>query len=330
MPSDERTAHLLQVLAPARAPFHDAVAAAVDELRSYINAHRPSADLRAEISAGLGQFAAGRLDPDRFAALFGTAGRLSTEELARLESALETLRETLQHGPELYRVEVAQGADLRDCVRSALAARGRVFAAARGAERIRSGRVPEAMDDAGGFAFRHWNRAERQIAPPLVIEVDGSDLVASGLAEYLEGRVKLLLVVRGQAPSAPLARLIAPHVYVQQTLTTDSLESFARCSGPAIAAVMGEGAAVFTHDPAAGGRLAQRLRIESLPAGEPRRALGAVSIAQQQADLDWLRELKGLVSVADVPTAEVVAAAAPAPADLLASWLLRQTDLTGA
>ena len=331
MPSDDRTARVLQLLAPARAPFHDAVVGAVDELRGYIEKHRPSADARAGIEAGLGQFAQGRLDATRFAALFGGNGRLSPEELVRLETALETLRESVQHGDELYRITVQRGVDLRDSVRGALAARGRVFAAARGAERIRSGRGIGGDAEPGGFAFRHWNRAERQIAPPLVIEVEGGDVVAAGLAEYLEGRARLVLLVKGPAPAAPLARLIAPHVFVQQTPSSDALAAFASFDGPAIAALMPAGAAEFTYDPAAGARLAQRLQVRALPAEEPRQAIGAVSVAQQQADLQWLRMLKELASAAAAPGSPVAApAAAPAPADLLAAWLLTQTDLTGA
>src|SRR5699024_9036906 len=119
---------------------------------------------------------------------------------------------------DLYRVAVPAGSDLRDVVRNALAARGRVFAVARGAEQIRSGRGrSEAADEQAGFPFRLWNRAERQIAPPLVIEVEGGDLLVPGLAEYLEGGVKIVLVVKQPAPCASLSRLIAPHVFVQQT-----------------------------------------------------------------------------------------------------------------
>lgn len=331
MPSDARTARALQLLAPCRAAFHDAVVGAVDELRSTISAHRPSADARAEITAGLGRFAEGLLDPDRFAALFGGNGRLGAEDLARLELALETLRETVQQGDDLYRLAVQRGVDLRDSVRGALAARGRVFAAARSAERIRTGRGVDVADEPAGFPFRLWNRAERQIAPPLLIEVEGGDLLTAGLAEYLEGRMKIVLVVSGAAPAAPLARLIAPHVYVQQAVAADALAGFAGFDGPAIAALLPEGAAAFTHDPAAGVSLAQRLRVEALPAMEVRQAIGAVSVAQQQADLQWLRDLGQLssaVSVSDGPG--TTAPAAPAPADLLAAWLLRQTDLTGA
>jgi hypothetical protein len=330
MPSDDRTARVMQVLVPARTPFHDAVAAAVDELRSYINARRPSADLRAEITSGLGEFAQGRVDPERFAALFAGNGRLSADELARLEAALEVLRESVQQGDDLYRLTLQPGVDLRDTVRGALAARGRVFAAARGAERIRSGRAMVTEDDAGGFAFRHWNRAERQIAPPLVIDLQGGDLLAGGLGEYLEGRAKLVLVVHGSAPAAPLARLVAPHLFVQQAVAAEELAAFAASPAPGIAALLPEGAARFCHDPHAGTRLGHRLRIDMLPTEEPRYAIGAVSVAQQQYDLQWLRELKELVA-APLPAAAPAEPGVPAaPADLLAAWLLKQTDLTSA
>ena len=330
MPSEDRSQRALAALAPAQQAFHGAVVAAVEELRGYIAAHRPATDVTEAVRASLGTFAAGRIDSERFGALFGRHGRLAPEELARLEQALETLREFASRGDDLYRVAVPAGSDLRDVVRNALAARGRVFAVARGAEQIRSGRGRgETADEQAGFPFRLWNRAERQIAPPLVIEVEGGDLLVPGLAEYLEGGVKIVLVVKQPAPCASLSRLIAPHVFVQQTADPAALGRFAAFDGPAIAALVPAGSAVFTWDPSAGPRFEQRLQVEQLPKEEIRHAVGSVSVAQQQADLQWLRELgdAGTRSAATAP-----AAAAPAtvePADLLAAWLLRQTDLNG-
>lgn len=331
MPSEDRSQRALEALGPAREAFHGAVVGAVEELRAYIAAHRPTTDVTAAVKASLGEFAAGRIDIDRFGTLFGQGGRLAPEELARLEQALEALRDIAQKGEELYRIRVQPGVDLRDSVRGALAARGRVFAVARGAEQVRTGRaITETGEEAGGFPFRLWNRAERQIAPPLVVEVDGGDLLVTGLAEYLEGRMKIVLIVNQPVTAAPLARLIGPHVFVQQTTDASKLDRFRAFDGPAIAAIMPAGTAVFTYDPSAGPRFEQRLQVEALPSDEVRHAVGGVSVAQQQADAQWLRDL-GELNVRTAPAATAVAGGpAPDPADLLAAWLLRQTDLNGA
>jgi len=41
--------------------------------------------------------------------------------------------------------------------------------------------------------FRKWNRAERQLAPPLVVELEAEDLLPAGLGEFLDGNVKRVL-----------------------------------------------------------------------------------------------------------------------------------------
>ena len=58
--------------------------------------------------------------------------------------------------------------------------------------------------------FRKWNRAGRQLAPPLVVELEAEDLLPAGLGEFLDGVVKIVLVVKGPTTPAPLARLITP------------------------------------------------------------------------------------------------------------------------
>lgn len=332
MPSDDRISQVMAALAAARRPFHDAVVGAVEELRGYIAARRPAEDADAAGAASLGRFAHGLVDTGRFGAFFARDGRLTPEELGRLEQAIATLREFAGQGDDPYLIRVAVGADLRDAVRAALAERGRAFAVARGAERIRTGRGQVAEPgEPDGFPFRLWNRAERQIAPPLVIEVAGGDLQVAGLAEYLDGRQKLVLVVREPSPAAPLTRLIGPHVFVQQTSDPGALQRLAAFDGPGIAAVVPAGCAAFTWDPSGGPRFEQRLQVEHMPAEEPQAAIGAVGVTQQQADVQWLRELselraRGLAGMARDEGGEPALAD---PADLLAAWLLRQTDLRG-
>jgi len=330
MPSDDRAPAVLKALEPARAAFHDAVVAAVSELRGYIAANRPTADTARAAAASLGQFAQGRIDPDQFGALFAHGGRLTPDELARLEQALETLRDFALQGDDLHRIRMVAGADLRDSVRSALSARGRVFAAARGVELIRRGRGQgSTADEHGGFPFRLWNRAERQIAPPLVVEVDGGDLQVGGLAEYLDGRFKLVLLVKEPSPAAPLARLIGPNVFVQQASQPAALARLVAFDGPALAALVPPGCAEFTWDPSAGPRFEQRLQV-TLPAEEQRHSIGSVGVAQQQADVQWLRELSEIRTQSAAGEADALSEFAGAGrVELLAAWLLRQTNLDG-
>jgi hypothetical protein len=213
-------------------------------------------------------------------------------------------------------------------VGAALAAAGRAFGAAQLVELIRSGRWnPTAQAELlGPFSFRRWNRAERQIAPALVVEVDGSDLHAGGLGEFLDGAQKIVLVVNAPAPPAPLVSLITPGVYVAQVTDPAELDELARIPGPAVAAVMPEGAARFVHRPAPGRPLGERLSVGFLPGDESCATLARYSAFRQQEELEQLREL------AAVPAP---AAADPDPAppaeqvDRLAAWLLRQADLGG-
>jgi hypothetical protein len=331
MPSEDLSLAVLKALEPAREAFHGALVAAVEELRGYIATHRPAGDTGKAAAGSLGQFAAGRIDAERFVAMFAHNGRLGEDELGRLAQALETLGDFARQGDDLYRIRMASGTDLRDTVRSALATRGRAFAVARGAEVIRSGRgQTAATDEQGGFPFPLWNRAERQIAPPLVVDVAGGDLQVGGLGEYLDGRCKLVLIVREPSPAAPLTRLIGPHCFVQQTSDPAALQRLVAFDGPGVAALLPAGCAEFAWDPSAGVRFEQRLQVDVMPAEDPRQAIGSVGVAQQQADVQWLHELSELRARA-LAGVQDDAGESPLgdPADLLAGWLLRQTNLDG-
>jgi hypothetical protein len=353
MPSEPTIRRALEALATPRERFRSAVAGAVDEVAAFLDARRAPADGRTERTAHeLGPFASGRLDAVRFASLFAETATLDPSALARVDRAHEALGRIAALGDEGFCVRVPDGGDLRAHVEHALADLGRAFGAARAVEHVRSGRYPSGEQEAylDGFAFRHWNRAERQIAPPLVIDVAGGDLQAGGLAEYLDGNQKLVLVVRSPAPAAPLARLITPGMVVIQTADDAEFASFAESDGPAVLARVPEGCARFIHRP---GRDAswERLRIEASPSDEPRAAIGCISVFQQREELAHLQALSIAPPAPEVPTAvttpaEPAAFAAPAavaasaieapaavaatdPADRLAAWLLSQTDLAG-
>lgn len=331
MPSDDRIGLALAALKRPRDAFHSAVVAAAEELTALLAAQRaPAHDRTTQESARLGLFAAGLIDTDRFSQLIGQPQTLEPARLDGLEHALRVLRSFTSQGDELYHVRLQHGADLRDTVRDALAARGRAFSTAELIDVLRTRRNGRRSSvEFGTLDFRQWTKAERALAPPLVIEVAGSDLHPAGLAEYLDGAQKVVLLVDGPAAPAPLVRLISPATFVMQTADPTRLVRLAAFDGPGIAALMPDGCATFVHDPARGESLAQRLEVGELPAPAPRAAAGG-SIRQETAELAWLQELARLASQSRAaPADEATPEPAVTPADQLAAWLLRQTDLTG-
>jgi hypothetical protein len=159
-----------------------------------------------------------------------------------------------------------------------------------------------------------------------VVEARGADLLAAGLAEFLDGHVKLVLVASGDTSPAPLARLIAPGTYVQQAGASPNLAGFVAWEGPGIAALVPEGCGRFVHDPKAGRTASERLRIEHLP-DPPRKGIDGISVTQQA---DELALLASLSQPTGIPVRGAAAAAQPAadPAEQLSAWLLAHTDLT--
>jgi hypothetical protein len=280
----------------------------------------------AQETVRLGGFAAGRIDVERFAAIVGRAAAMPPASLDRIAHVVDLLTAFRGQGDRLYRVRVDPGADLRDTVRDALAVRGRLFNAARHVELLRAGGAVAEPEEV--LSFGRWLRSERMLAPPLVVEVEGADLIADGLAEYLDGAVKIVLLVNGPAPVAPLARLIAPHTFVMQCMDPAAVSSLAECAGSGIAAVLPDGCALFRHDPARGPRLSQRLEIDAVPDRSAFPSIGRCNTRRQAEDVAWLRELAQL---AESTRAEQPAAAGEAeevaPADQLAGWLLRGAGL---
>ncbi len=352
MPSDEVAADIFAQLAPAREAFRSAVTGAVEELRTQIETQRPTNGRTARVAEELGAFAAGRIDADRFAELLDQRAVLDERAFALLERSADVLAAIAKAGNAPYRLQVPPSGDLGAELGSALAVAGRAFGAARVAELVRTGRAAEAMRDdaAGAFPFFRWTRAERRLAPPLLVEVNGGDLQAGALAAFLDGTQKIVLVVSAPAPPASLVRLITPGVFVMQTTDAADFGRLAAFDGPAVGALVPEGCACFVHDPAAGATLADRLTVKALPSEAPTRALGRLGTFQLIEELEWLRTLSQspkatpatepapapAVAVPATPPAPASAAAAPAPApaaaapaDRLAAWLLQQADLSG-
>jgi hypothetical protein len=333
-------------LETVRETFHSTLVVTADQVRSYVVAHRsPDPDGGADRVAGeLGPFASGRIDPKKFAELVSEAEGSENVSLEPMERALDALTGLIERGDELHFVRVDPGGDLTEAVGRALAEAGRAFGAARVFEAARRGGYDPQTHDAwlASFPFRLWSRAERQLAPPLAIEVAGGDVRAAGLAEFLDGAQKLVLLIEGESPPAPLVRLVSPGVLVLQTGDPADLKRLSTTEGPAIGAVVPEGAALFAHEPRTDGEPI-RLEIAYLPEEEPRRRLGSLSVFQQREELRQLAAMKarstspsaaatpgaGAPSAAG-PVEPTAAAASPADerVDRLAAWLLTQADLS--
>jgi hypothetical protein len=313
MPSDHRTEQALRAVAEPRARFRSALESARDQMRGYLETHRVGADERtASVTRELGAFASGRIDTNRFAGIFSPTGLLGYEMAARIERCVEVLDELLARGDALFTVEVPRGGNLRSAVDLAFGNAGRAFGAALAFQAAKTGSYRAEQHDRllGSFAFGRWNRSERLIAPPLVVEVDGEDFAGEELAGFIDGSVWIIAVVRGVSSPAPLARLVTPGVLVVQSVDAGVLSGLAGFAGPAVAAFVPAGAATFVHDPRAGSTLRARLRIDCIPEA-PARALGSRSVWQQREELAQLAALSTL------------AAEENSQVDTLAAWLLQ-------
>ncbi len=340
MPSDDRSEPALAALAAPLDVFRSALASAVEEVRAYLATHHDAEGGAATDGADLGVFAAGRIDFARFSALASDEPPVDPQRLGRMQRAFAALSGLAKRGSTPYRVVVPPGGDLRDTVTAALRDVGRAFGAARAADLLRNDRFVEAEHEAlfEPLPFARWTDAERRLAPPLFVEVDGDDLRAGVLAEYLDGALKLVLCVRGESTPAPLVRLVTPGTFVLQAAAPDALGPLAAWEGPGVAALVGNGAALFVHDPNAGEEPWERPSVGRLPEDVPTSRCGGASVAQQREEL---RQLAALATAPVVPEpvvaaepapADAAAAATPAPADpvdKLAAWLLSQADLTG-
>lgn len=362
MPSDERVGRAMDALAGAREAFRSAMAITVEEVRTLAASLRsPAADRATRMAEELGAFAEGRIDPGRLAGLLVEPHPVARFDLVQVDDALSALRSILDRGDDAFRIAVEPETSPAHAVDLALGDLGRAFGAARVVEAVRRGHHdPRERQLLERFPFRRWNRPERALVPPLVVEVDGADLRAGGLAEFLDGSLQLVLVVGGDSAPAPLVRLITPGVLVMQTDDPDDLAVLAGWPGPAVAALVSGTAARFVHEPQRDGEPA-RTRVVRVPDDEPRRMLGGLTPFQQREELRQLARLAAADTaggpspatgtaaasadgaggaegaVAAPPAGGVVSpagatvAAGAAPADeagRLAAWLLDQADLS--
>jgi hypothetical protein len=332
MPSDSRFDQALVAMARPIAEFRAILEGAVAQAEAYRAeqaAAEPERAARAAIQ--LGPFAEGRIDASRYAAIFPAVAPASSAALATLDRAIATLRSVVNQGNAAFVVDLPRGGRLGARVGDALAELGRAFGAVILVELIRGGRYQPGEHDRllEPLDFHAWTKPERRYAPPLVVSLDGSDLQVGALADYSDGREKIVLVVRGAAPPAALARCITPGTLVLQTIDGTGLDRVAAFDGPGVAAVMPAGAAVFLHDPAGGRESWQRLTV--LAGGDvPRSSIGGTSLWQMAQDRTLLADLARTPFA--IPTDRGPAAPATGSAeavDRLASWLLRQSGLAG-
>ena len=340
MPSDDRTQRILRAMSDRVEPFRAAVASAWDEIGEYLSAHRSRERGQAQAAArALGPFASGRIDVERFGAVLADARTLTPEGAARVTECEAVLAELLALGDELLVRTVPAGGDLRQTVDAALADVGRAFGAAHVFRAVKAGsyQADEHEPMLRGFPFARWGRAERELAPPLVVQVAGADLLAENISEYLDGQARLVFVTNGAASPAPLVRVLSPGTLVIQASDAAALERLSGFNGPAVVALLPEESARFVHDPRGGPRLDERLSITYLPPVAPRHGLGRRSARQLAEEAAQLAALADAVKAArEVSVVVVPPVAGDGKAldearaiDAVASWMLAQAGFPG-
>jgi hypothetical protein len=334
MPSDPRVTRALALFTAAVEQYRSALATTLEEIRGQLEAGRSDEDGRARrLQAQFGTFGGGRIDAARLSLVLGDRQVLEAAALRRLERASDVLRNLLSRGDGLFHVEVGPGGDLAACVRRHLGQVGRAFAAARIARSAQAG-APSGLDEVKAvesFPFSEWSGAERKLAPPLIVSLAGTDLVAGALAPFLDGAQKILLLVDGFCAPAPLVRLVTPGVMVVQGHELTDLTGLVPWAGTGVGALVPIWAARFAHDPSAGRQPWQRLSVQVSREWRIKR-IGGFSPEQQ---LDELQQLELLAAAPAAAAAMPAAAAAPAsvaavdPAERLATWLLQHANLAG-
>lgn len=330
MQSDERVAAALSALRPRIAAFRLAVSGALERAQHTLASESGPNQAR----VALGDFAAGLIDPDRFAMISSGFGPLDAVGHAIVERAAKALEALLRAGDEDFVVDVHAGTSVAAAVRARMAHLGPAFGAATVVDLVRRRNYDPAQHDFPfeTYPFERWTAAERRLAPPLVIRLDGRDLDVFELGPLIDGWVRLVLLVTEPCTAAPLARLVSPGVFVAQVGDVKVLERVTDLDGPAIIAVMSGSEARFIHDPRVGSAMWQRIELTHMPAAQPRKSLGARSAWQQRDDLS---HLKALVQQPVLPANPAELLVAPGvgggfdPAERLTAWLLDQSTPDG-
>jgi hypothetical protein len=328
MPSDERVAAALSGVGPHIAAFRHAVAGTLERARNTLAADSGPGQTR----TALGDFAAGRIDPDRFAMISSGAGPLDAMGRAVLQHAIDALEFLLNAGDQQFVVEVPHAGSAATAISARMQTIGSAFSASATVERVRRRTYDQAQRDAAllEYPFEKWTVAERKLAPPLVVRLDGSDLDPFELAPFIDGRVCLLLLVEEPCAPAPLARLISPGVFVAQTDDAKIVEALTELDAPAVIAVMKGPGARFVHDPRTRGGMWQRLHVTTMPDISPRKSLGLRSSWQQREDLTHLKALMEPPVLSAITDGVLATGDGKAnPADRLTAWLIGQAGFQG-
>jgi hypothetical protein len=328
MQSDERVQAALDATQRERRSFLSAVRTAADQIEGRLRSSRDKGrDSAGRVEQELGSFASGRIDAGKLAAFEPQSAEPNPTAFEALERAAGVLREIARLNEDDFVVRVKPGDRMSRVLSERLSSMGRAFGAAELAALAHAGR-PTTVDVDRRLEQYHpddWSAREREIAPPLVVIAEGSTMRVGAVRDWLEGNQKIVFVVEGPCPSAPLAPLIIPGGWVAQIASPEEVGGFERFEGPAVCAFVPEGAAVFTHDPAHG------LTLEIETGDVKVRPVGPITVWRQQEDLATLERMSGRGGPAGAgagPSAngqrEVEAAQ---PADRLAAWLLNQADL---
>lgn len=327
MPSDDRTPAALEALRPFIDSFRQAAAVAAERAEAYLTVLTQEA-AQAPATTQLGAFAAGRIDIERFAALSAEHGlrALDDVELAFLRRTVSVLREHASLPDARFVVDVPSGGRLNLALGNTFAELGRAFGAMMVAELIRGGRFDQDQHTLllHGLPRHRWTRAERGVSPPLVVEIDGADLWAGEIAQFVDGNQKIVLVVRAPAAPVVLTGLVTPGTLVQQTRSAGGVarEVSATAGSPAVVALMPEGSAEFLHLPDSAKPLHERLSVSATPQ-TARKAVQSWSAWQQD------EALKQLMAMAQPPLPEAaqIRHDTADPVDRLASWLMSQANV---
>jgi hypothetical protein len=320
MPSEDRIAVALEAIRPQIARFHSAVATTMEQVRGLLAGTGESPE---DQSVALGNFAAGHVDVSRFSAFTRQASKVDATAESPIRAAQRALDDLLHMGDNLFVLKLEAGANLGSQVAERLATIGNAFSAAHVVDLAKRGqfREKEHAHLLDGLEYASWSRAERSLAPGLVIELGGADFTPVQIAPYLDAGMKMVFVVEGEAPAAALARLVTPGLFVEQAADDAGLEAFTSWEDTAVAALLPKAELTFVHNPEAGQTTFERFTTLELPKEIRRRAIGGISAVQQAEDLALLEAL----AVVPTPTGE----AASDPAGKLSAWLLSQTSLAG-
>lgn len=317
----------LHALDPALDEFRSAVATAAEEVRAYRAHHEvAAADPVGLLEREMGAFARDRIDPRRLAGLMLVAEAPDPLTDRLMEEAHELFTSIMKGGREAYHLVVPPRGDLRDVVRDGLAELGRAFGIAHAVEKAREHAYDPDRDHEllHPYPFHRWSPLEKEVAPPLVVEVQGADLRASGLVEFLDGWQKIVLVVKGPVPPAALARLVSPVVFVAQASAEEGVPlvaELAKREGPGIVALFDPdaGALPFVYRPG--------LALE-VDRGDLTAVTEMIARKKGQPGILDLKHLESLTALPGPVPAGSESRKGEKTVDQLAAWLLSRTDLS--